>query len=397
MNRLFAIILVLFLLPNAFMAQEKNITKAVEGNNEFCFDWMKTSYKQGENQVYSPFSISAALAMTFDGAKWRTKREIAETMHFQHKISDNHEAWTNLINYFDQLESPIFQTANAVWIQKNFNFLDGYINGIKDYNAKIKTVDFKDTNSREDARKNINQWVESKTENKIRQLIRKSDVDKLTRLVLVNAIYYKAEWKYEFSEKLTRTDEFTNRKSKFKCDFMHMETEFSTYHSEEFSVIEIPYRSDLSSMIIILPNEDSNMESVLDQLNNKSLDNILQNMKPEKIQLSIPKFSISSRLEMKNLLTSMGMIIPFSPNSNFSGMNGKRNLVIDQIIHQAVIELNEKGTEASAATAVVVREKSAKITPSFNADHPFIFLIRENKQGSILFAGVLENPEKQER
>lgn len=377
------------------MAQEKNINKAVEGNNEFCFDWMKTSYKQGENQVYSPFSISAALAMTFDGAKWRTKREIAETMHFQHKISDNHEAWTNLLNYFDQLKSPIFQTANAVWIQENFNFLDEYINGIKDYNAKINTVNFKDTNSRENARKKINQWVESKTENKIRQLIRKGDVDDLTRLVLVNAIYYKAEWKYEFSEKLTRTGKFTNRKNKFKCDFMHMETEFSTYHSEEFSAVEIPYQSDLSSMIIILPNEDSDMESLLDQLNNESLDNIIQNMKSEKIRLSIPKFSMSSRLEMKEILKSMGMIIPFSANSNFSGMNGKRNLEIDQIIHQAVIELNEKGTEASAATAVVVREKSAKITPSFNADHPFVFLIRENKQGSILFAGVLENPEKQ--
>lgn len=393
MKKLIAIALTgLILFPLMGMSQSKELQESVKGSNEFCYDWMKSSYKKNENLIFSPQSVSIAMSMAYDGARWKTKSEMAKVMHFHKNTKKNQEAWAEYIRYFDQIKTPLFYSANAAWAQKDFNFLDSYMKGLENYNAKIKAADFINTTSREEARKKMNQWVESKTKNKIQQLIRKGDIDDQTRLVLINAIYFNAEWKTAFPVKNTETAPFYNGENKYKCEFMRTKGEFMLYEDDNIQVIEIPYASDLSSMIIILPKQDKELNNVLGSLGEEMITRIDSKMEKQELLLSLPKFKLESRIEMKEQFKAMGIINAFASTANFKGMNGKKNLMIDEVIHQAVIELDEEGTEASAATAVVVREKSATIVPAFNANRPFIFMIRENKLGSILFAGIFEQP-----
>ncbi len=391
MRQYFLLITIGLLLSVSLHAQDKTMQQAVDGNNAFCFDWMRESYQKNENQIFSPQSISIALSMAYDGAKWRTKWEMAKVMHFQRNDNDNHEAWIEYINYFEQIKTPLFYSANAAWVQKDFHFLPEYLKAIEAYKANVKAVDFKNTLRREDARRQMNAWVENKTRRKIKQLIRKGDVDDQTRLVLINAIYFDAKWKQEFPEKMTKKRPFNGDESK-ACEFMHNEGEYAWMQTELYSAIELPYQSDLSSMYVILPNADADIAMILNEFDGETFEKICQSMEKEKLRIGIPKFNLSSRTQMKKQLMKMGMERAFTMNANFKGMNGKRNLMIDEVIHQAVIDVNEAGTEASAATAVVVREKQQKAAPEFIADRPFIFVIKENKLGSILFAGVLENP-----
>lgn len=378
-------------LSVSLQAQDKDLQKAVDGNNAFCFDWMRESYQKNENQIFSPQSISIALSMAYDGAKWRTKWEMAKVMHFQNNDNKNHEAWTAYIDYFKQIKTPLFYSANAAWIQKDFHFLPEYIKSIEAYNAKIKAVDFKNTLKREDARRQMNTWVENQTRQKIKHLIRKGDVDDQTRLVLINAIYFDAKWQYEFPAKMTKERPFNGDKNN-TCEFMHNEAEYAWVQNENYAAIELPYQSELSSMFVILPNANSDISKILEEFDAEAFNEMCQSMKKEKLRIGIPKFNLSSCTQMKKQLMKMGMLRAFTQDANFKGMNGKRNLMIDEVIHQAVIDVNESGTKASAATAVVVREKQQKVIPEFIADRPFIFVIKENKLGSILFAGVLENP-----
>ncbi|MFW5805356.1 MAG: serpin family protein [Bacteroidales bacterium] len=376
-------------------AQEKQINnKAVEGNNEFCFDLMKAGYETGENMVFSPFSISTALAMTYDGSAWRTKWDLAKTMHFHSSRQINHEAWTQMLDYFEQLKTPIFQLANAVWAQENFYFLPEYMEGLKDFDANVEYVDFRNTVKREEARRRINQWVEAKTERKIRQLIRKSNVNDLTRMILVNAIYFKADWQTQFDSEKTRENDFHTPKGKIETDFMVMKSDILHTEKGDFSAIQMPYRDELASMYILLPSKDNGPDDIAKWLNNDNFNTLCDDFEEKKIMLALPRFKVEKRYEMKNTLKKMGMEAPFSHYANFSNMNGEKNLVIDDVIHQAVVEVDEEGTEAAAATAVVIREKTAKRPLEFIVDRPFIFIIKEHKQGNILFAGIVNNPEK---
>ncbi len=378
-------------LPIIGVSQTATIKSAVNGSNEFCFDWLKQAYKKDNNLVFSPQSVSIAMAMAYDGSKWRTKSEIAKVMHFNRKISTNQQAWAEYINFFDQIKTPLFHMSNAALVQKNYNFLDSYINGVKNYKAMMKDADFTEASKCEIARENLNRWVERETEYKIKSLIHKNDIDDKTRLILVNAIYFKAKWKNAFSE--IHAAAFYNGKNTYKCEFMNVKGEFNFYENNDFQVVEIPYASNLSSMIILLP-KGKDLESIIQGLNTEILETISTNMKKQEMRLSIPKFKLETRTEMKKQFQSMGIKRAFSTKANFKRMNGKRNLMISDIIHQAVIELNEKGTEASAATAVIVKEKGAPRIPQFNANKPFVFFVRENKMGSILFSGILEKPQK---
>lgn len=384
-----AIGLLLFSTANA---QEKEIAEAIEGNNTFCFEWLSSAYQAGENQVFSPQSISIALSMAYDGAKWRTKWEMAKVMHFQSNAKKNQAAWAGYIDYFDQIKTPLFHSANAVWLQKDYHFLESYVAGIENYKAQIKAVDFVNTVEREKSRKKMNQWVESKTKNKIKQLIRKGDLDDQTRLVLINAIYFYSEWEQTFPENMTHEMIFQTNEKPVKTDFMNIQGEYNYMESDLFTIVEVPYRSGLSSMYILLPKRESSMTDLLSTLDYESFSEIISNLTQQTIRLSMPKFHMESRTEMKKQFIKMGMQKPFSAEANFRGINGKKNLMIDEVIHQAMIDVNEKGTEASAATAVIMREKGGVELPHFLADRPFVFIIKENKKGSILFAGVLENP-----
>jgi serpin B len=386
-----SLVICALLFPNTIQAQEKQIEKASEGNNAFCFDLLNNVWEEGENTAFSPFSISTAMAMTYDGAAWRTKWDIAKVMHFQWSRKKNHEAWTSMLERFRQMKTPLLKWANAVWAQEEYNFDEDYMSGLKDFDARIDYVNFRNTLEREKGRKAMNQWVESKTENKIQHLIHKSNIDMLTRMVLINAIYFNADWKYEFDPEKTRKNPFKTRSGEVETDFMTMKVELPYTEMECCSAVELPYASDQVSMYILLPGKDNGIPDILSALNENGFDP--EGFEATKMMLGIPKFKLETRYEMKNTLVEMGMEAPFSTYANFSGMNGKRNLMIDDVIHQACIEVDEEGTEAAAATAVVIREKSAARPMQFIADRPFVFLIRERVEGNILFAGVVENPE----
>jgi serpin B len=296
MRQLLLWITVGLFLSVSLHAQDKAMHEAVDGNNAFCFDWMRESYQKNENQMFSPQSISIALSMAYDGAKWRTKWEMSKVMHFQRDDNENHDGWIEYINYFEQIKTPLFYSANAAWIQKEFQFLPEYIKAIEAYKAKVKAVDFRNTLSREDARKQMNAWVENKTQRKIRQLIRKGDVDDQTRLVLINAIYFNAKWQKEFPEKMTSRRLFNGDKNNI-CEFMHNEGEYAWMQSERYSAIELPYQSELSSMYVILPNSDTDISSLLEEFDGVAFDEMCSSLKKEKLRIGIPKFSLSSRTQ----------------------------------------------------------------------------------------------------
>lgn len=379
------------------MAQDKQIRKAVEGNNEFCFDLMEASYEEGKNQALSPFSISIAMAMTYDGTAWRTKWDMAKTMHFPFSREKNHEAWTQMLNHFKQLKTPLFKLANAVWAQENYHFEEDFLSGLKDFDAKVEHVNFKSTVEREKGRRKINQWVESKTERKIRQLIRKDNIDELTRMVLVNAIYFNADWQQQFDPEKTRKNDFKTPDGKIKTNFMSMKSELLFSERDNFDAVQLPYKDERASMYIILPDKDKNPGDILKTLDSESFGQLCQSFKETKLMLALPKFKAKARYEMKDILMDMGMVAPFSHYANLSGINGKLDLLIDDVIHQAMVEVDEEGTEATASTAVVISRKSTKRPKEFIVDRPFIFLIKEHKQGNILFAGIVNNPENTEK
>ncbi|MEA3449303.1 MAG: serpin family protein [Bacteroidota bacterium] len=393
MKNILSIIATMSIIFSA-QAQDKQINKAVEGNNAFCFDLMEAGYEPSENMVFSPFSISTALAMTYDGTAWRTKWDMAKTMHFPFSRQKNHESWTQILDYFKQLKTPVFQLANAVWAQENYYFTEEFMEGLKDFDARVEYVDFRNTVKREEARRRINQWVEAKTERKIRQLIRKRNVNDLTRMILVNAIYFNADWQTQFDPEKTRKNDFHTPDGEIETDFMTMKSDILHAEKENFRAIQLPYRDELASMYILLPAKDKKPADIVTWLNNDQFNSLCDDFKETKIMLALPRFKVEERYEMKKTLKKMGMVAPFSNYANFSNMNGEKNLVIDDVIHQAVVEVDEEGTEAAAATAVVIREKTAKRPLEFIVDKPFIFIIKEHKQGNILFAGIVNNPEK---
>lgn len=394
MKYYFLLVIISLFTPYIASSQESDVNEAAQSSNEFCFDLLKTAHKSGENDAFSPFSISAAFAMTYDGTAWRTKRDIRETMNFPFRRSKNHKLWTDVLNYFKQLKNNVFKTANAVWAQEKYGFVEDYMEGLKDFDAKTMYVDFKDAVEREKGRKEMNKWVEEKTRGKVKKLIRKGNIDHLTRMVLINAIHFKADWKTAFDEELT-SERYFNLSSgeKTKVEFMKKKkTEIPFTENKTFKMIELPYSSDIASMYFILPSQNKSVDDVIESLSPEKFNQSINQLEPVKINAAIPKFKLKARYEMKNTLKEMGMIAPFSNYANFRPMNGKRNLLIDDVIHQAVVEIDETGTEAAASTAIVVREKSAPKIPSFIADEPFVFIIKEHKKDFILFSGVVENP-----
>lgn len=368
----------------------------VKNNNRFALELFgKLAYGK-ENVFFSPFSISTAMAMTYAGAKNNTKKEIGKVMHFDSVQNNLNKRFSTLLKYINSLNTEnklSLYTANSIWSQSGYFFNKTYIGNIKKYFfAAIQTLDFK--KDPESCRKIINKWVEEKTKNKITELLKPNILNDLTRLVLVNAIYFYGSWDKKFDETQTKKMEFYIEKDKVvKADFMFANDKYNYLENEKFQIIELPYAGKTTSMMIMLPKNSDNINSLINLFKGDNYCKISGKLGLQKVKVFLPKFNITSEYELNETLKKMGIIEAFSPNADFSGMTGKKDLMIDKVIHKAIIEVNEKGTEAAAATAVVIREKSAPAKDIvFKADHPFFFLIKENKTGQILFAGKVYKP-----
>ncbi len=364
----------------------EGIRQVVEANNQFSFD-LYNEMPADENVFYSPYSISSALAMTYEGAQGQTSDEIQQVFYFpqDHILRPNFAAIYNRINSPDSEYE--LRTGNALWIQKDYQLLDEYLSRVENYyGGKAAELDFEET---EKSRQTINTFIEEQTNDKIKNLIPKGSLDRTTRLVLTNAIYFKGTWQYEFEkDKTHEADFYITPDNTVKVDMMHMSPDeaFNYADLEQLQVLELPYKGDSVSMIILLPKENQLVDI-------SKLDQYKAEMKETKLDdIYLPKFEVETKYYLKQTLSSLGMPTAFSPAADFSGITGEKDLFIDQVIHQAYVMVDEEGTEAAAATAVDMKLTAMQPTNVFRADHPFTFVIQEKETGNILFLGHVVDP-----
>lgn len=375
---------------------EEGAQEVIDANNQFALELYTELSKNGkENIFYSPYSIFAALGMTYEGAKGETKDEIKSVFHFP-EDSTLRPNFAKIYNDINKNEEDYeLRTGNALWVQKDYPFLEDYINiVVKYYGGKVSNLDFvKET---EKSRQTINNFIEEQTNGKIKDLIPKGVLDYLTRLVLTNAIYFKGTWQWEFNPKNTEEVDFKIRSTDIvKVPMMYMKPEkakFNYADLEDLQILELPYKGEKISMLILLPKD--NLEDI-QPLTIEKLKEWKSQTKEETLdEIYLPKFEFDTKYFMKEILSDMGMPTAFEMDADFSGMDGTKSLYIKEVIHQAYVKVDEKGTEAAAATGVVMELTSIMPKNIFRADHPFIFIIQQNDTGNILFLGRVNDPTK---
>jgi serpin B len=373
---------------------EGDVQAVVEGNTQFALDLYAELREESGNLFLSPHSISTALAMSYAGARGETARQMANVLHFSLEPGRLHPAFGAMLlsDQATREESGYrLDVANAMWGQKGYGFLEDYLALTREhYDAGFREVDF--VEATEQARQIINAWIEDQTEHRIRELLQRPDLDPATVLVLTNAIYFKGSWASRFDEKHTKDGPFwMNEKDNVVVPMMHQVARFPLATLDNLDILELPYQGDRLAMVVLLPKKREGLTALEKSLSRENLNRWLGLLSPQPVRLSLPRFKLERRFELSRTLQAMGMIDAFAPGrADFSGMTGNRELFISLVIHQAEVEVNEEGTEASAATAVV--HKRGAPPTAFVVDHPFLFLIRDKQSGSILFMGRVVNP-----
>lgn len=370
----------------------------VAGNNDFAFDLYRSLRLQEGNLFYSPYSISLALAMVYAGARGETEKQLNATLHFvlpQDQLHPVFNALDQSLNTSGSQESGFqLNVANSLWGQDHFPFLPDYLNLIaRNYGAGVRLVDFTSNAKREAARRTINDWVSGQTNGKIKELLPQGMLDDLTRLILANAIYFKGEWQEPFESGTSDAPFTLPDGTQVKVPTMSRRADAPYFQGDGFQAVELPYKGDRAEMIVVMP--DPGKFSEFEQtLNRETFDNILAGLKDSDLKLFMPKFSFEYSMDIKDSLAGMGMPAAFDPaQADFSGIYDQMNepnLFISHIAHKAFVSVDEKGTEAAAATGLVAEMASMPVTLSIN--HPFIFVIRDRQTGSILFVGRVLDP-----
>ncbi len=376
----------------------------VAANNLFAFDiYEKIASEKSEddNLFLSPFSISSAFALTYEGAKGETAEEIKTVFHFPGDIEDLRNGFLD-INTGINAGDPEYElrVANALWAEQTYPFLESYISTAADYySAKTTNLDFK--NHPEESRVIINEWVEDKTNDRIKELIKKGIIDTDTCLVITNAIYFKGKWVWQFDKGKTSEADFkTSSGDIVRVDMMQRTDEDAIYgyaETGDLQLLRMPYKHDSGkelSMLVLLPKEND-IGVAGETLTTAGLKALKNSMKNSRVKVYFPKFKIETGYELSKTLSDMGMPTAFSGGADFSGMDGTGGLFITDVVHKAFVEVNEEGTEAAAATAVIMGKgfsPQEEPVPVFRADHPFVFMIQDDETGNILFIGRISNP-----
>ncbi len=374
----------------------------VDGNNDFALDLYQAVQEKGDgNVLFSPYSLSLALAMAYAGARNETGRQMADTMHYLLPQDELHRAFNSL----DQELSRRGQGAkgkdgkgfrlnivNATWGQKDYQFLPEYLDVIaENYGAGLRLLDF--INSPEESRLTINEWAREQTEGRIKDLIKQGLISSVTRMVLTNAIYFNAAWQSPFEKSDTRPAVFHLLDGKdIDVQMMHQSEEFGYVQGAGYQAVELKYNGRELAMVVLLPAEGE-FERIEAALNGQMMQEITTQMSVANIKLAMPKFEYESEFSLKETLETLGMAAPFSMAADFSGMTGNTELFIKDVVHKAFIAVDEAGTEAAAASAVIMDLKGMPgATVEVNLDRPFIFFIRDIETGTILFIGRVMNP-----
>jgi len=374
---------------------EEELWALVEGNTAFALELYQELRGEEGNSFFSPYSISLALAMAYAGARGETAAEMAQALHFTLPQEVLHRALGTL-NLILTLFPPAgveLDIANAFWGQLGHRFLQGYIDLLsRDYGAEIHLLDFR--NTPDACREHINAWVSEKTQGKIEELLPPGSVGPDTQLVLTNAIYFQGAWEYAFDSWRTREGPFHLLDgSHVQVPLMELERVYLPYaegriEGVRYQAVELPYTQEELSMVVLLPALAGfrTFERALDA---ERLEGILRELESWDLHLVMPKFSFSSGFSLRETLLRLGMPRAFSTAADFSGMDGTRDLWLNEVYHKAFIKVDEWGTEAAAASAVV---GSWSLPYELRIDHPFIFLIRDRETGAILFLGRVLNP-----
>jgi len=375
-----------------------NIESLAGGNTAFALDLYARLKTVDGNLFLSPYSISTCLAMTFAGARGDTAAQMAQTLHFgtnQNQLAASFNELQEQLNQEQEKNGMELDFANGIWAQKDHVFLAAFLDVARQsYGANLRQIDFR-TRS-ETARTEINDWVGHETKGKITDLIQPGVVNPATQLVLVNAIYFKGQWAREFDKQNTANAPFSvTSTQKLPVPLMNLTADFKYAEVGGLQLLELPYAGDGFAMVVLLPRDVDGLKNLENLLNKQTLDHWLTQARELNVAVLLPKFKLAAQFSLAKPLGEMGMTDAFSPGADFSGMDGERDLFISAVVHKAFVDVNEEGTEAAAATGVVMRMNAVRMprpTPIFRADHPFLFLIRDLHSGSILFLGRVVDP-----
>jgi serpin B len=374
-------------------ATASSVEATVDTYNGFALDLYRR-YSAGDgNILFSPYSISTALSMTYEGARGLTAEEMEAVFGF---LEDPSERLPSVARIYNTLNGEgrdyALHTVNALWMQQGYNILEEYVDTITGYyGGEANVLDF--VAKPDESRLTINDWVEERTNDRIRDLFPAGSIDSAVRLVLTNAIYFKGDWLYAFDEEATSIENFhVTPSTAVEADMMSLHGSFNYLEADGFQLLELPYAGGDVSMLLLLP-EEGRMGEVEARLSAEWLGEWVALMEEAEVDVYLPRFSFETKYFMAEDLAVMGMPTAFSGDADFSGMTGTRELYIDMVVHQAFIEVNEEGTEAAAATGVSMRLTAAPlIFEVFRADHPFVFLIRDVDTGVVMFLGRVSNP-----
>jgi serine protease inhibitor len=412
---------------------EADLDELTTANRVFAFDLFRALRVPNRNPFFSPHSISVALAMTYAGACSLTAEEIAGTLHFTLPPERLHAAFNALqIELASRTGDAVqpedsgtgsgsslkervrlhrerpdifpdpeddgrfrLSIVNAMWAQAGYNFLDSFLDTLaENYDAGLQLLDF--IRAPEPSRVTINDWVAEQTKDRIQDLIPQGAIDSLTRLVLTNAIYFKARWEETFSEALTHDENFHLLDgAAVSVPMMHQTADFGYAAGEGVQAVEMAYEGRELSMLVLLPDAGT-FDAFEKRLDTGVVDQLTEQVRIRELVLTMPKFEFDADFMLSQTLADMGMPAAFSDDADFSAITGARDLIISDVIHKAFVAVDEKGTEAAAATAVIFAERGMPFQMAeplvVTIDRPFVFLIRDRKTGTILFAGRVLDP-----
>ncbi|HBI44953.1 MAG TPA: serpin family protein [Planctomycetales bacterium] len=397
------------------VAPSPDVLALARGNNEFAFDLYTRLAKQDGNLIFSPYSISSALAMTYAGARGDTAAEMEKTLRFPLKPARLHPAFADLsarMMRSGNRDGGQLLVANSLWGQRGYPIRDDFLALTRDdYQAEMQEVDFSNDKDREVARQTINHCVEQKTQDMVQELLKPGVLSKESRLVLVNAIYFRSLWAIPFFADQTKYAPFrTASGESVQVPMMHLTAVFQYHEEDGVQILELPYQDNHFSMVIILPQAADSVAEVEKTLTALGVEGWLAKLKEYEVVVTVPKFGATDEFQLDKELRALGMPLAFrdepaeQPRADFSGISDKALqsdgcLHISAAIHQTRVEVTEEGAKAAAATAVVTSVTPVKAfhyrprpRVVFNVAHPFLFLIRDRDTGSILFLGRVTRP-----
>ena len=370
-------------------------SETVNASNRFALEYYKYINDTNSNLIFSPYSVSTALSMLYEGAGGTTAEEIQEVFHYNVNTTQRLEENNQLRESLNNNRGTELNTANGLWVQTDYPILDEYHNRLTGfYGAEARQLNL--AGEPEESRLIINDWVENKTNGKITNLFPERSFNDNTRLVLTNAVYFKGQWLYQFKQHETKQRPFyVTPNNTIQVDTMHLSNKkFNYVKNEEAQIIELPYRNSSLSMIVILPLNQTltEMES---NITMEKMESWINSMGKQYVVIYLPKYGYETKCEMVQILSDMGMPTVFDPGSaNLTGINPDGGLFVSKVIHQAFIEVDEEGTEAAAATGMIAELSASFGGEKFRADHPFMYLIMDKDTGAILFMGRVVDPSK---